>query len=95
MTTTQSLSAYSGNPFDAVQSQENKAANALTSNTTVTKNPIEITQLGKRTNPFDDALSQGDKTTEPVPPTFFQQVADFLKPVTDFFASIKRFLGFN
>jgi hypothetical protein len=95
MTTTQSLSAYSGNPFDAVQSQENKAANALTSNTTVTKNPIEITQLGKRTNPFDDALSQGDKTTEPAPPTFFQQVADFLKPVTDFFASIKRFLGFN
>jgi hypothetical protein len=84
MTTTQSLSAYSGNPFDAVQSQENKAANALPSNITVTKNPIEIPQSGKRTNPFDDALSHGDKTTEPTPPTFFQQVADFLKPVTDF-----------
>jgi hypothetical protein len=46
---------------------------------------------------FDEVQShnQEDKTTEPAPPTFFQQVADFLKPVTNFFASALRFFGFN
>jgi hypothetical protein len=81
----------SNNPFENISTQENKTTFIDTASATI----IQTTHAERSTNPFDDAPTNETQNLKTAPPTFFQKVADFLKPVTNFFASVRRFFGFN
>ena len=82
-------------PFEKVSAQANNTNIATTPIETVSTTSIQSTLGSRITNRLDDAPTLELQTPTPAPPTFFQRVADFFKPVTNFFASVRRFLGFN
>ncbi len=74
----------STNPFEEIATSENKPS---TTSTTVNKTSA---------NPFEDVPTAKNTTNPlPAPPNFFQRMSDFFKPITTFFASVRRFFGFN
>ena len=68
---------------------------------TVSTTSIPSTPDEKITNRVDDAIAKEPQAPTPVqvpataPPSFFQRVADYFKPITNFFSSVRRFFGFN
>lgn len=71
------------NPFEEITTPENTPS-------TISKPTNKIS-----TNPFEDVSTKENFITLPAPPDFFQRMSNFFKPVTIFFASVRRFFGFN
>ena len=93
------------NPLDETPIQGNrpKSTPPQSKDATITTAPIKTvstisiqsTPSSRITNRLDDTPTKEPQTPTSAPPSFFQRVVDLFKPVTNFFASVRRFLGFN
>ncbi len=93
------------NPFDEtpIQGSRPESTPPQSKDATITTTPIKTvsttsiqsTPGSQITNRLDDTPTKEPQTPTTAPPSFFQRVVDFLKPVTNFFASVRRFFGFN
>ena len=92
---TPSILNINSNPFEYVTSQENNVTITPSSSQTSSATIIQASHAEPSTNPFDDVSTIEQQTPTPAPPSFLQRAADFFKPVTNFFASVRRFFGFN